>query len=473
MNDGETQISGAPPPHLRPTRLEPGDAFGMRYRIIRELGAGGMGVVYQAWDEVLGVAVAMKVIRRTDGAAERDLADVERRFKRELLLARQVTHRNVVRIHDLGDVEGTKYITMTYVDGEGLASTLLREGTLPVPRVLHLARQIASALEAAHEANVVHRDLKPANIMIDGEDHALLMDFGIAQSATAAATGSPAATPAQPSTSGDQTMMSPAGETFMAPAGETMMAPAGETMLTPGKDIVLFPPSGGGSRVSAAESVTVGHIVGTLDYMSPEQSRGAAVDHRTDIYAFGLILTDLLIGRRTRPEGMTPWAALTERVAQTPEPIAKRDPSVPAAFDAVITKCLQLDPKDRYLTTGELVAALARLDDNGNLIPEPVVKRMSPAMMAVAGVGVAAMIGGTYWLARGNGPVEHKPVSVLIADFANNSNNPVFSGLVEQALSVGVESASFISAFPHRDAMRVVRAIKAGPTLDESTLRLK
>ena len=475
MSDGETQISGAPPPHLRPTRLEPGDAFGMRYRIIRELGAGGMGVVYQAWDEVLGVAVAMKVIRRTDGAAQRDLADVERRFKRELLLARQVTHRNVVRIHDLGDVEGTKYITMTYVDGEDLASTLRREGTLPVPRVLHLARQIASALEAAHDANVVHRDLKPANIMIDGEDHALLMDFGIAQSATAAAAGSTAATPAPPSTSGDQTMMATADETFMAPAGETVMsamAPAGETMLTPPRDIVLFPPSGGGSRPSVADSVTVGHIVGTLDYMSPEQSRGAAVDHRTDIYAFGLILTDLLVGRRARPDGMTPWEALTERISQVPEPLAKRNPSVPAPFDAIITKCLQLDPNDRYLTTGDLVAALARLDDNGNLIPEPVVRRFTPAMMTVAGVAVAGMIGGTWWLAKGNGPVDHKPVSVLIADFANTSNDPVFSGLVEQALSVGVEGASFISAFPHKDAMRVVKEIKAGPTLDGNAARL-
>ncbi|MEI6246890.1 MAG: protein kinase, partial [Acidobacteriota bacterium] len=108
----------------------------MRYSIIRELGAGGMGVVYQAWDEVLGVSVALKVIRRESGVSASDMADIERRFKRELLLARQVTHKNVVRIHDLGDVDGTKYITMTFVDGEDLASALLETGKLPVERVL-------------------------------------------------------------------------------------------------------------------------------------------------------------------------------------------------------------------------------------------------------------------------------------------------------------------------------------------------
>ncbi len=236
MSDGETNPGGIEPPRQDPGsgRLGPGDAFGMRYRIIRELGAGGMGVVYQAWDEVLGVAVAMKVIRRTRDVTPAALQDVERRFKRELLLARQVTHRNVVRIHDLGDVDGTKYITMTFVDGEDLATLLQKEGTLPVPRVLRLARQIASGLEAAHEANVVHRDLKPANIMVDADDHALIMDFGIAQSVPARTAAPAAATSAAPLVapggatagghSGDATMMASAGETMMATAGETMMA---------------------------------------------------------------------------------------------------------------------------------------------------------------------------------------------------------------------------------------------------------
>src|SRR5436190_23401626 len=144
--------------------LSMGEAFGARYHIIRLLGMGGMGAVYQAWDQELGVAVALKVIRPEAIADPAAAQDMERRFKRELLLARQVTHRNVVRIHDLGELEGIKYITMPYVDGQDLASLLAKDGKLPVDRVLRLARGIVAGLVAAHQAGVVHRDLKPANI---------------------------------------------------------------------------------------------------------------------------------------------------------------------------------------------------------------------------------------------------------------------------------------------------------------------
>jgi serine/threonine protein kinase len=121
---------------------------------------------------------------RQDPEAE---AEIERRFKRELLLARQVTHKNVVRIHDLGEIRGIKYITMTFVDGTDLSTLLKREGHLPVARILPIMRSVVSGLVAAHTAGVVHRDLKPANIMIDAEGEALIMDFGIARS-----TGGPA-----------------------------------------------------------------------------------------------------------------------------------------------------------------------------------------------------------------------------------------------------------------------------------------
>ncbi|MBP8273075.1 MAG: tetratricopeptide repeat protein, partial [Acidobacteria bacterium] len=225
-------------------------------------------------------------------------------------------------------------------------------------------------------------------------------------------------------------------------------------------------------RASAAESVTLGQIVGTLDYMSPEQSRGETVDQRTDIYAFGLILTDLLLGRRKRADGVTPWDAMTARITKAPEPLTKRDAKIPEAFAAVITKCVQLSPADRFETTHALVAALSRLDDQGELIPEPVTKRITPLMATGIAAAMVALLGGTWWVAKGNGPVEHKPVSVLIADFVNTTNNPVFSSVVEQALSVGIEGASFISSFPHRDAMRVVTEIKAGPTLDDNAARL-
>ncbi|MCU1384084.1 MAG: Serine/threonine-protein kinase PknB, partial [Acidobacteria bacterium] len=161
---GRATTTGA----VRPfAMLTPGQTLGARYHIIRLLGVGGMGAVYHAWDAALGVAVALKVIRGDITGDPDAAAAIERQFKRELLLARQVTHKHVVRIHDLGDIDGIKYITMPYVQGADLASLLRDSGTLPVPRTLRYITQIVAGLVAAHEAGVVHRDLKPANIMID------------------------------------------------------------------------------------------------------------------------------------------------------------------------------------------------------------------------------------------------------------------------------------------------------------------
>src|SRR5437773_7106116 len=162
--------------------LNIGQVFGTRYHIIRLLGVGGMGAVYQAWDQELGVAVAIKVIRPEVMADPTAAADIERRFKRELLLARQVTHKNVVRIHDLGEIDGIKYITMAYVNGADLATLIRKHGGQTAAKTLRIARSVVSGLVAAHGAGVVHRDLKPANIMVDAADEALIMDFGIARS---------------------------------------------------------------------------------------------------------------------------------------------------------------------------------------------------------------------------------------------------------------------------------------------------
>ena len=141
-----------------------------------------MGVVYQAWDDELGVAVALKVIKPEVSADPRVASEVEHRFKRELLLARQVTHKHVVRIHDIGEIDGIKYLTMPFIEGRDLAHVLRDEGRLPVTRALQVAKQIAEGLVAAHEAAVVHRDLKPENVMIDADEQAVIMDFGISRS---------------------------------------------------------------------------------------------------------------------------------------------------------------------------------------------------------------------------------------------------------------------------------------------------
>src|SRR5262245_38822785 len=161
-------------------RLAPGQTFGQRYQVIRLLGAGGMGAVYHVWDTELNLPLALKVIRPDPNPVATQ--ELERRFKRELVLARQVTHTNVIRIHDLGEIDGIKYITMPFVPVTDLARLLKKEGTLPPGRALAIARQIASGLRAAHEVGVVHRDLKPANILVDEDDKAIITDFGIARS---------------------------------------------------------------------------------------------------------------------------------------------------------------------------------------------------------------------------------------------------------------------------------------------------
>jgi tetratricopeptide (TPR) repeat protein len=169
-------------------QLLPGQSFGTRYRIIKLLGSGGMGAVYQAWDEDLGVVVALKLVRPEIATDRHAAAEIERRFKRELVLARQVTHKNVIRIHDLGEINGIKYITMQFVHGQNLAAALKQRGKLPPAEALRIARQVASGLVAAHEVGVVHRDLKPANIMLGEEDHVYIVDFGIARSTDGGAT---------------------------------------------------------------------------------------------------------------------------------------------------------------------------------------------------------------------------------------------------------------------------------------------
>ena len=163
--------------------LPEGTEIGLRYRVVQLLGRGGMGAVYRVWDEELNRDVALKLIR-PEIAAD---ADVIERFKREIQLSSRVTHKNVLRVYDLGEADGTRFLTMQFVEGRDLSSLIKELGPLPVPRLISLFRQICQGLEAAHEQGVVHRDLKPQNIMVEGNDNVLITDFGLAKNLGASA----------------------------------------------------------------------------------------------------------------------------------------------------------------------------------------------------------------------------------------------------------------------------------------------
>jgi serine/threonine protein kinase/tetratricopeptide (TPR) repeat protein len=414
-----------------PGPLGQGQSFGTRYHIIRLLGAGGMGAVYQAWDDELGVAVALKVIL-PQAAADPDAArELERRFKRELLLARQVTHKNVVRIHDLGEIDGIKYITMPYVHGADLGAILRRDGRLPLPRVLRVVRQVASGLLAAHEVGVVHRDLKPANIMLDADDSAYIMDFGIARSATGTHAGTVAGT-----------------------------------------------------------------VVGTIDYMAPEQARGEVVDARADIYAFGLIVRDMLVGWRVA-SGDSAVTELMQRMVEPPASVRLIDPQIPEAVDRIITRCLQPDPAQRYRTTAELVADLDALDGDGRpksatdlhtrpsgfALPIPGRSWAIPWKgVALAGVVVTLAAGGwQLWKQVATRPQERQATpaqstSLVILPFRNSSGDPTLDWLASslaEILRSEIGHSQSVRTVPPERVYQILKDLRIGneSNLDPATLR--
>ena len=400
--------------------LEVGQSFGPRYHIIRLLGAGGMGAVYQAWDAELGVAVAIKVIRPDVMDDPATAEEVSRRFKRELLLARQVTHKNVVRIHDLGDIDGIKYITMSYVEGTDLSSILKEDGKRPVPDLLRIARAVISGLVAAHAAGVVHRDLKPANIMIDKDGEALIMDFGIAHS-----TGDAAAAP------------------------------------KPGIGQVPEHLTRAGAHHAAT---TLGSIVGTVEYMAPEQAKGQAIDQRVDVYAFGLILYDALLGQRRASSGAAAVEELQRRMAAPPPPLQALNSAIPPPLAALVARCVEPEADKRFQSSADVAAEFERLDDEGHLVP---IRRALGLPHVAAIVAVLTLVfGSAWWYFREPLPVEHAPVTVLISDFTNTTGDAALNGTLEPMMRLALMEAGFIEAID-RTQMRARLAVPAPDVLDE------
>lgn len=329
------------------------DALGDRYRIDREIGAGGAATVYLAEDLKHHRKVAIKVLRpelaATVGSG---------RFLREIDIAAQLQHPNIMPLLDSGEAGGFLYYAMPYVQGESLRDRLTREGELPVPDVVRIISEVADALSTAHQHGVVHRDIKPENILLSGR-HALVADFGVAKAVSEA---------------------------------------------------------GGVPRFTS-----VGVALGTPTYMAPEQAAADPnLDARVDIYALGVVAYELLVGRPPFT-GASAQEILAGHMTRAPVPVREYRESVPAALESIVMRCLQKRPADRWQTADELVARLEPLAASGGEITPPATPPLfvrliggrRGAWYALGAVALVVLAGGGIWVARGRSDAMRAPVVVL------------------------------------------------------------
>ncbi len=306
---GETDSTGTKTLQTPIRGLERGTTFARRFEIIEEIGKGGMGTVYKAYDSKIREFVAIKLLK-PEIASDVEVID---RFRNEIKLARQVAHRHVCRMYDLDEEWLSIYISMEYVPGEDLKSFIRRSGHLNEAKALALARQICEGLSEAHRLGVVHRDLKPQNIMIDREGNAKIMDFGIARSLhTRGATGT-------------------------------------------------------------------GVIIGTPEYMAPEQAEAKDVDHRADIYALGVILFEMVTGRLPF-EGETPLSIVLKHRNEPPSDPRTMNAQLSPAMSGVILRCLEKSRDRRYQSAADLLEDLGRVERG-----LPTTQRVAPARKPITG----------------------------------------------------------------------------------------
>src|SRR6266571_1829481 len=308
------------------------DALAARYRIERELGAGGMATVYLAFDVKHHRKVAVKVLR-----PELAVTVGADRFTQEIETAARLQHPHILPLHDSGEASGFLYYVMPYVEGESLRDRLAQHGELPIHEAVKILAEIADALAHAHAHGVAHRDIKPDNVLLSGR-HALVMDFGVAKALSEA---------------------------------------TGRQRLT-----------------------TAGIALGTPAYMAPEQAAADPhLDHRVDVYAVGALGYELIAGRPPFTAGTT-QEVLAAHVSQAPEPVTKWRPACPPALAAIIMKCLEKRPADRWQTADELLAQLEPLaTPSGGTTPTGM--RLAPALAkrepwlgrAAVAVGVLVVLG--------------------------------------------------------------------------------
>jgi serine/threonine protein kinase/Tfp pilus assembly protein PilF len=291
--------------------LENGALFAGKYRVIRELGRGGMGVVFQAEDTKLKRPVALKLLPLELAHSP----DAEERFLREAQAAAALDHPNICTVYEVGEKDGQAFIAMAYIDGKSLKERIAR-GPLKIDEALEIAGEVAGGLEEAHRKGIVHRDIKPANVMLTAKGQAKIMDFGLA-------------------------------------------------------------------RVESADDLTrTAVVMGTVAYMSPEQALGKKVDHRTDIWSFGCLLYEMLVGHGPFQGGQE-QAIFQAIIHADPEPIAALRRDIPAGLVRVLDRCLKKNHLERYPDAGVLIRDLEAVDLHDVASAPPATVRETPPSIAV------------------------------------------------------------------------------------------
>ncbi|HSE40908.1 MAG TPA: protein kinase [Acidobacteriota bacterium] len=360
------------------------------YEIISIAGSGGMGEVYCAKDNRLDRTVAIKVLPSHLSSN----SELRQRFEREAKAISNLNHPHICTLYDVGHQDGMDFLIMEYLDGETMA-TRLKKGALPMQQTLTLSVQIAEALDKAHRAGIVHRDLKPGNIMIT-KSGIKLLDFGLAK--------------------------------FQS-SGPDQIVSSLSALATQGRDLT-------------AE----GTILGTLQYMSPEQLEGKDTDARTDIFAFGSVIYEMLTGRRAF-EGKSQASLIAAILEKDPVPMNEIQPMTPPALDRIVRKCLEKDPDQRWQSAADLTSELKWLGESSTTSSAVYPVRKSRKNFLPWIIAAALAIAGAFLLNYLNSiwqPASEIATSVVKGDLEVPLNVPIVGGAVRMAISSDGKTLAYV-----------------------------